>query len=37
MEFQEIVNLLDNQPSKFKTKIELKQMMNHKEHITEIN
>ena len=36
MEYQKIANLLDdalsNQPSKFKTKIGLKKMMNQEEH-----
>ena len=39
MEFQKTVNLLDNmpnKPSKFKTKIGLKQMMTHLERITPI-
>ena len=39
MESQKILNLLDNtsnQLSKFKTKIGLKLMMIHEEHITQI-
>ena len=37
MECQKLINLLDNtpnQPSKFRTKIGSKEMMNHVEHIT---
>ena len=36
MEYQKIINLLDktsNQPSKFRTKIGLKYVMNREEHI----
>ena len=35
MEYQKIANLIDdasNQPSKFRTKIRLKDMINEKEH-----
>ena len=39
MEYQKISNLLDNalnQPSRFRTKNRLKQMMNHEEHMMPI-